>query len=137
VEKLVPTQGCITEHILCAHLQANIWLQDLVAVPTTPDPVTLGWRQLEDGHYVPVVSKVPAVPAAVVELVKCSCVASKYRRRCACKAHNLSCTELCKCEATEDTCSNIAIDDNSSDNSIASDDDDDASDDQESEDLDD
>ena len=47
VEKLLPTQGCITEHILRAHLQANIWLQDLVARPTLLDPVTMGWQQLE------------------------------------------------------------------------------------------
>ena len=74
VEKLLPTQGCIIEHILRAHLQASVWLQDLVARPIILDPVTLGWQQLEDGHYVPVVSKVPAAPEAVVELVQCLCV---------------------------------------------------------------
>ena len=102
VEKLLPTQGCIIEHILRAHLQASVWLQDLVARPIILDPVTLGWQQLEDGHYVPVVSIVPAAPEAVVELVKCSCVASKCSGRCSCKAHNLACTELCKCEGAED-----------------------------------
>ena len=51
------------------------WLQDLVPTPILLDPVTLGWRQLEDGHYVPEVSKVLAAPEAMVELVKCSCVA--------------------------------------------------------------
>ena len=69
-----------------AHLQANIWLQDLVARPTLLDP---GWQQLGDGHYVPVVSKVPAVPEAAVELVNCSCVASKCSGWCSCKEHNL------------------------------------------------
>ena len=77
VEKLFPTQGCITEHIFHAHLQANIWLQNLVVRPIQLDPVTLGWQQLEDSHYVSVVSKVPATPEAVVELVKCSCVTNK------------------------------------------------------------
>ena len=57
VEKLLLTQGCITKHILRAHLQANIWLQDLVAELILLDPVILGWRQLEDGHCVPVVIK--------------------------------------------------------------------------------
>jgi len=109
VEKLFPTQGCITEHILRAHLQANIWLQDLVARPILLDPTTLGWRQLEDGHYVPLVSKVPVAPEAVVELVKCSCVASKCSGRCSCRAHNLPCTELCRCEGAEDTCNNIQV----------------------------
>ena len=59
-EKLFPTQGCITEHILRAHLQASVWLQDLEARPNLLDPTTLGWHQLEDGHYVPVVTKFPA-----------------------------------------------------------------------------
>ena len=108
VEKLFSMQGCITEHILHANLQANIWLQDLVARPILMDPVTLGWRQLQDIHYVPVVSKVPATPEAVVELVKCSCVISKYSGQCSCKAQKLACTELCKHEGAEDTCNNVA-----------------------------
>ena len=116
VEKLLPTQGCITEHILRAHLQASVWLQDLVAKPIILDPVTLGWRQLEDGHYIPVVSKVPAALEAVVELVKCSCIASKCSGRCSCKAHNLACTELCKCGGVEDTCDNVAMSQNLSNN---------------------
>ena len=115
VEKLLPTQGCIIEHILRAHLQASVWLQDLVARPIILDPVTLGWQQLEDGHYVPVVSIVPAAPEAVVELVKCSCIASKCSGRCSCKAHNLACTELCKCEGAEDTCNNVEISQDPSD----------------------
>ena len=100
--------------IYCVHTYKPR-LQHLVARPTLLDPVTLGWQQLEDGHYVPVVSKVPAVPEAVVELVKCSYVASKCNGRCSCKEHNLPCTELCKCEGAEDTCNNVAIDQNSSD----------------------
>ena len=63
----------------------------------------------------PVVSKVPATPEAVVELVKCFCVASKCIGWCSCKAHYLACIELCKCEGDEDTCNNVAIDQNSSD----------------------
>ena len=47
-----------------------------------------------------------------MELVNCSCVA---RGRCSCKAHNLACTELYKCKGAEDTCNNVAIDQNSSD----------------------
>lgn len=66
VEKLFPTQGCITEHILCAHLQAYVWLQDLVARPILLDLTTLGWHKLENGKYVPTISKIPAAPEAVV-----------------------------------------------------------------------
>jgi len=53
--------------------------------------------------------KVPVAPEAVVELVKCSCFASKCSGRCSCRAHNLPCTELCRCEEAEDTCNNIQV----------------------------
>ena len=114
VEKLLSTPGYITKHILRAHLQANVWLQDIVAEPALLDPLSLGWQQLGNGHYSPIVSRVPAAPEAVVELVKCSCVTSKCSGWCSCKAPNLACTELCKCEGVEDACSNIVIDQNSS-----------------------
>ena len=48
--------------------------------------------------------------------MECSCVASKCSGRCSCKAHNLACTELCKCEGAEDTCDNVAMSQNLSDN---------------------
>ena len=51
----------------------------------------------------------------MVELVKCSCVASKCSGRCSCKAHNLACTEPCQCEGAEDTCNNVAISQDPSD----------------------
>ena len=114
VEKLFPTKGAITEHILRAHLQANIWMQDVVAAPILLDPVSLGWKLLENGSLVPEISKVPPAPEAVVELVKCSCVVSKCSRSCSCKKKkeksNLPCTELCKCEGAESSCNNVETD---------------------------
>ena len=92
----MPTQGSITEHILRAHFQANIWVQDTVAVPSVLDPVSLGWKQLDDGCIV------PPVPEAVVDLVKCSCITSKCIGWCSCKTNDLACTELCKCEGAEE-----------------------------------
>ena len=47
--------------------------------------------------------------------MKCSCVASKCSGLYSCKAHNLACTELCKCERAEDTCNNVAISQSPSD----------------------
>ena len=106
VEKLPPTQGVIIQHILRAHLQANVWHQDLNANPELLDPTTLGWVLNEDRTYQPVVSTVAPAPEAVVELVKCSCVASRCSGRCSCKSHSLPCTELCKCGASEEMCDN-------------------------------
>ena len=42
-------------------------------------------------------------------------VSPECNGRCSCKAHNLACTELRKCEGAEDTCNNVSIDQNSSD----------------------
>ena len=48
VDKPPPTQGALNEHIRRAHVQANIWNQDLVLNPTCLDPLTLGWRNLNE-----------------------------------------------------------------------------------------
>ena len=45
-----------------------------VAEPALLGPLSLGRQQLANGHYSPIVSRVPAAPEAVVELVECSCV---------------------------------------------------------------
>ena len=78
-----------------------------MAEPTVLDPVGLGWSKDGNGKYVPTLSDLPPAPEAVVELVKCNCVASKCSGRCSCKTHNMACTELCKCEAAEGTYTNL------------------------------
>jgi hypothetical protein len=60
VGKLLPTRGCITGHNYIA------------CTPTSLDPVSLGWQQLQNGHCVP--CSYLESSEAVVELVKCSCV---------------------------------------------------------------
>ena len=42
VDKLPPTQGAWIEHIRRAHVQCNIWRQDMVLNPTFLDPLTFG-----------------------------------------------------------------------------------------------
>ena len=124
VEKLLPTQGAIIQHTLRAHYQAHIWARDILAEPTVLDPVGLGWSKDGNGKYIPTLSDLPPAPEAVVELVKCNCVASKCSGRCSCKTHNMACTELCKCEAAEGTCTNLLA------KEPQSDDDDDTNDDE-------
>ena len=47
VDKLPPTQGAIIEHINRAHLQANSWMQDIVAHPTILiQPHVDGFREM-------------------------------------------------------------------------------------------
>ena len=116
MEKLFPTPGAIRQQILRAHYQARIWAQDTIAKPTALDATGLGWQEDSDGKYIPIVSDEPPAPEAVVELVKCSCVASKCRGICSCKANSMTCTELCKCEASEGTCTNFQHTEVQSDN---------------------
>ena len=87
---------------------------DLVLHPTTPDPLTLGWRT-ESDRLLPVLSKEPPAPDAVLQLVRCNCGSSSSRVqsssktcscRCSCRSNSLVCTELCNCEADEDECQN-------------------------------
>ena len=59
--------------------------------------------------YMPVASDLPPAPSAIVELVKCGCGLSKCKTyTCSCHKHNLCCTELCVCEATDGACTNNA-----------------------------
>ena len=58
-------------------------------------------------------------PAAVVELVRCNCSASKCSGRCSCRIYNFfPCTKLCKCEANDEKCLNVIIFDHESDGEL-------------------
>ena len=47
VDILPPTQGACIEHMRRAHVQANIWHQDMVLKSTCLDPLTLGPRYID------------------------------------------------------------------------------------------
>ncbi|XP_014665031.1 PREDICTED: uncharacterized protein LOC106807252 [Priapulus caudatus] len=106
VDELPPTQGAWIQHIRRAHVQANIWHQDMVLKPTCLDPLTLGWRNL-DKKLLTVLSQVAPAPVLVLQLVRCNCEKSKCSRRCSCRGNNVVCTELCKCGGEGDSCTNI------------------------------
>jgi hypothetical protein len=66
------------------------------------DPCKLIWTK-EDVGYMPVLSETQAAPEAVVELLKCSCGTSRCAGgRCTCRQNQLSCPEMCKCEASDE-----------------------------------
>jgi len=108
VETLPPTHGAWLEHIKRAHVQANVWSQDLVLNPVVLDPLQLGW-QLQDGKLQPIMTKEAPGPEAVMRLVRCCCASSTTAcsRRCSCRQNNLVCTELCHCAGDQDKCNNI------------------------------
>ena len=102
VDKIPPTSGAWYQHILRAHMQANIWNQDLMENPRMPDPFTLGWSPDSNGFPIPILSEAPIAPESVIELVRCGCGVSKCSNRCTCRLNNLNCTEICKCGADEE-----------------------------------
>ena len=106
VDKLPPTQGAWIEHICRAHVQYNIWHQDMVLNPTFLDPLTLGWRN-QDKKLLIVLSQVAPAPVSVLQLVRCNCEKSKCSRRCSCRGNSVACTELRKCGGEGDSCTNI------------------------------
>ena len=76
---------------------------------TCLDPLTLGWRYL-DQKLVPVFSHlISPPPVSVLQLVRCNCEKSKCSRRCSCggSGNNWLCTELCKCGRECDNYANI------------------------------
>jgi len=110
-EKLPPTRGALHEAILRSHYQAMIWNNDRIPNPVLPSPESYGWTK-EDDQWMPVITKVPPAPKAIIELVKCCC--SKDRcstNRCQCRKAELTCTELCSCSETDDLCENIQDED--------------------------
>ena len=52
--------GCLFR----THVQASVWLQDLVVDPVVPDPVMRGW-QMQDGNLLPVLTNEAQATEAV------------------------------------------------------------------------
>ena len=95
IDTLPPTPAAWLEHILRAHVQANVWSQDTELHPKIPEPTQLGWSR-EGDKLVPILTKIQLAPEAVTELLRCNCGVSKCSStRCTYRQHNLSCTELC------------------------------------------
>ncbi|KAG1667291.1 hypothetical protein GQR58_018537 [Nymphon striatum] len=106
VDMLPPTFGAWLEHIKRAHCQAAIWEQDLVLNPVVPDPTKLGWTK-QDDRLVPELSKIASAPAAVVELVRCSCGASNPKLETKENLIDVFYQQLKKLDIDGDACTNM------------------------------
>lgn len=127
-EKLPPTKASLKYHIYRAHYQAMIWGNAHVANPQLPSPEAYGWK-LTDNQFHAVTTDLPPAPIALIQLVRCGCGAGMCKaRNCSCRKADMVCTEMCSCEAAEDTCMNTehlpTHDDNESDSDDSSSDED-------------
>ena len=96
--KLPPTRGTFIPHLKRANYTS--WRDKPYRVPN-PDLPPIdgnGWT-VSNNIYVPQRCILPAAPAGVLELVKCSCKGScdPEKTICSCVRNKLSCTALCKC----------------------------------------
>ena len=117
-ERLPPTQGALCEAVLRAHYQGMVWNNDIVANPDIPSPENYGWEK-HDNRWLPVMTKLPPAPEAIIYQVKCGCMKQCASNRCQCQKNGLSCTDLCSCYDEEDEpCQNVfsEVIDNDEDN---------------------
>ena len=96
-EKLPPTRGTFIPHLKRANYTS--WRDKTYRI-TNPDIPPIdgnGWT-VSNNIYVSGRCILPAAPAAVLELVKCSCKGSCDPEKiiCSCVRNKLSCTALCK-----------------------------------------
>jgi hypothetical protein len=97
LELLPPTHDALELHVARANEQAKIWLQaDRECINIADD--CLGWTK-QDGIMKPVWTRLPAVPAACLELMTCGCKSKCRTARCRCFKISLQCTSACECNA--------------------------------------
>ena len=126
-ERLPPTQAALKQAILRAHYQLLVWNNDVVANPSLPSPENFGWT-LEGNQWIPIMTKLPPAPQAIIHLVKCKCAKERCStNRCQCRKNGLNCTDLCGCSDGGESCENVndGEDNDSGDDNEEDDDDDD------------
>jgi hypothetical protein len=96
-ENLPPTRASLKPHICRTNYATKVGKSYVKWEPELPSPVGHGWRD-EDGKLSPVTCLLPPAPAAVMELVKCSCKAVVCKGNCSCSKNGLKCTSLCGCK---------------------------------------
>ena len=110
--KLPPTPGALEEHIERVRVQSRVWCQATVIWQSPFDPLEHGYYKNSHGDILPITTKVPPAPQAIVELVRCLCKGHCTSQKCSCKKHDLACTELCLCgsDCENDAASNAEND---------------------------
>ena len=95
-----PTDANVALHVQRAHLQMLSWK---VADKSDPPDVQLtdfGWELKEHEHAMPAISREPAAPSKLVDVVSCSCKAEGKvcSGRCCYGSNGMWCTSYCVCE---------------------------------------
>jgi hypothetical protein len=94
--RLPPSEDTFKQHVLRSSYQAKIWLNAHIPKPAVGSPLEHGWKE----------GKFGLEPSDFLQDLVCTCKGrSVCSKGCVCFEQNLSCTELCPCEAI-DLCHN-------------------------------
>ena len=61
------------------------------------DPLENGYLKDRDRRLKPTTTDVLPAPKAIVEMIRCQCIADCCSARCSCRTKNLTCKDLCQC----------------------------------------
>ena len=105
LKMLPPTDLNLLQHTLRAHLQVLLWkAADKHEPPEiTQDITTFGWST--KCGIMPVIAQQPIAPPKLLDVISCGCRSEDKacsQRNCKCHNDNLSCTEYCACESSEE-----------------------------------
>ena len=91
-ERLPPTNGAATQHLLRVYLQIQDWLN---LSSMSLNPIEYGWHQSEN-TYQPVTNLEDIAPPEILNVIACKCNGD-CTTRCGCKKGGLKCLEACGC----------------------------------------
>jgi hypothetical protein len=105
LSQLPPCEDSFRQHVQRASWQTKVWMSSHLARPDLGSPDGHGWRK-EDENLLPVFFEGPMASELLQDLI-CSCTPKSHcTRNCTCHQNNLTCTELCTCQGTEE-CGNL------------------------------
>jgi hypothetical protein len=106
LKSLPPTDVNLAFHIRRAHLQMMLWKAADKTEPPDVEITNYGWEVTDNGDVKPSLSKEPAAPDKLMDVISCSCRAegSACSKKCGCAANGLSCTSYCVCEGGDSCC---------------------------------
>ena len=97
LKSLPPTDAYLALHVQRAHLQMLLWKAADKFDPPDIQLTDYGWEVKEHEHVMPAVSREPAAPSKLMDVISCSCKAEgkACSGRCSCGSSGLSCTSYC------------------------------------------
>ncbi len=100
---LPPASQNLMFHILRTHHAVILGKAANQQCPPELDICQFGW-EIKDGIPIPAISKGPAGPKTLLEVIACNCASAEKAcsaHSCSCHHEGLSCTVYCKCSSGE------------------------------------